>query len=275
MQLEAFRGRDLTTVFHEARRSLGDDAMILHSHTVSDGMRPMIEVLAAAPTEIRRFHRLLATEPPAVGSSRGTRHGGTQPFHIALVGPTGAGKTTTAAKLAVHAEGFGGRRVGFLALDTYRAGAIEQLQGYADVAEMPLEVVYDASEVPGARRRLASCEVIIVDTPGRGPRDIDPAWRGVLHEIRPAETHLVVPATMRLDLAAALARVYAAAGVTHALLTKLDEVPKDAMVAQLAGQLALPMRWVTDGQNIPVDLHAAGPLLLEMLDGTSMGVATA
>jgi flagellar biosynthesis protein FlhF len=226
----------------------------------------MIEVLAAAPTEIRRFHRLLAPEPPSIGASRSGRGGRSQPFHIALVGPTGAGKTTTAAKLAVHAEAFGSRRVGFLALDTYRAGAIEQLQGYADAAELPLEIVYDAAEVAGARRRLASCDVIIIDTPGRGPHGTDPAWRVILRSIQPQETHLVVPATMRIDLAAALTREFAAAGATHALLTKLDEVPNDAMVAQLAGQLALPLRWVTDGQNIPADLHTAGPLLLETLD---------
>ena len=262
MRLEAFRGRDLATVFLEARRLLGDDAMILHSRTVNDGVRPMIEVLAAAPTEIMRFHRMLAPEPPAIGVRRAGRDGRSQPFKIALVGPTGAGKTTTAAKLAVHAEAFGGRRVGFLALDTYRAGAIEQLQGYAD-ADLPLECV--TPEVAG-HRRLASCDVVIIDTPGRGPHGTDPVWRWILRSMQPTETHLVVPATMRVDLAAALTREYSAAGATHALLTKLDEVPNDAIVAQLAGQLALPMRWVTDGQNIPADLRAAGPLLLETLE---------
>ena len=156
MQLEAFRGRDLATVFVEARRLLGNDAVILHSHVVTDGPRPVIEVLAAAPSEMRRFQQLIAPRPPALGALQpggGTRP---RPFHIAVVGPTGAGKTTTAAKLAMHAEAFGNRRVGFLALDTYRAGAIEQLQGYADAAGMPFEVVYDLSQVAGARRRLAS-----------------------------------------------------------------------------------------------------------------------
>lgn len=266
MRLEAFRGRDLATVFMEARGSLGDDAMILHSRTVNDGVRPMIEVLAAAPNDIRRFHQLLSPEPPAIHNRLPGRDGASPQFTLALVGPTGAGKTTTAAKLAVHAEAFGARRVGFLALDTYRAGAIEQLQGYADAADLPLEVVYDASGIAGARKRLSSCDVIIIDTPGRGPRGTDPVWRWVLRSMQPTETHLVVPATMRVDLAAALSREYSAAGATHALLTKLDEVPNDAIVAQLAGQLALPMRWVTDGQNIPADLRIAGPLLAETLD---------
>jgi flagellar biosynthesis protein FlhF len=250
----------------EARRTLGDNAVVLHSHTVNDGLRPMIEVLATAPSEIRRFHQLLSTAPPAIGSRRLPNEARPRPFQIALVGPTGAGKTTTAAKLAVHAQAFGGRRVGFLALDTYRAGAVEQLQGYADAAELPLEIVYDATELAGARRRLAACEVIIIDTPGRGLQGKDRAWRRLLREIGPSETHLVVPATMRIDLAVDLHREYTAAGATHALLTKLDEVPHDTTVAQLAGQLGLPIRWVTDGQNIPADLQPAGPLLLETLE---------
>jgi flagellar biosynthesis protein FlhF len=66
---------------------------------------------------------------------------------LALVGPTGAGKTTTLAKLAAHAEAFGGWKVGAITIDTYRVGALEQLQLYAEVAGFPVEVVYDAREV--------------------------------------------------------------------------------------------------------------------------------
>jgi flagellar biosynthesis protein FlhF len=265
MRLEAFRGRDLGTLFVEARRSLGNDAVILHSRTVSDGTRPMIEVLATAPNDLRRFHQLLTPDPPVLASVRAGRHGRSKPFQIALVGPTGAGKTTTAAKLAVHADAFGEQRVGFLTLDTYRAGAIEQLQGYADAAELPFDVVYDRSSLSGARQRLAACDVIIIDTPGRGPHGADAAWHDILRELEPDETHLVVPATMRIDLVANLTTEFAADGVSHALITKLDEVPNDATVAQLAGRLMLPIRWITDGQCIPADLRTAGPTLLDML----------
>ena len=66
---------------------------------------------------------------------------------IALVGPTGAGKTTTAAKLAVRRGMFGAARPGLLTLDTYRVGGMEQLATYAELADVPFEVVYDAREV--------------------------------------------------------------------------------------------------------------------------------
>jgi flagellar biosynthesis protein FlhF len=182
-----------------------------------------------------------------------------------MVGPTGAGKTTTAAKLAIHPDAFGLQRVGFVALDTYRAGALEQLQSYADAAEIPLEVVYDAREVDGALKRLSACEVIIVDTPGRGPRNDGTAWRMILKALRPDETHLVVPATMRSELLTRVRNEYGATSVTHALLTKLDEVPGDTAVAEIAAQLSLPSRWCTDGQEVPTDLVTAGPRVLGTL----------
>jgi len=267
MRLELFRGRDLASVHAQARNALGLDAIIIHSRTRPEGMRMMIEVLAAEAMEIARFRRMLTPPPPHVSTSRTSRRGGSAPFVLALVGPTGAGKTTTAAKLAINADAFGGRRVGFITLDTHRAGAVEQLQGYADAAELPLEVVYDVKQLDAARKRLSSCEVIIVDTPGRGPRanDSSAAWRDVLSVLSPDETHLVMPATTRLDLVTASRADYQPLGVSHALITKFDEVPADAAIAQLTSMLALPTRWLTDGQDVPTNLQIAGPRVLEPL----------
>jgi flagellar biosynthesis protein FlhF len=265
MRLETFKGRDLSTVCAEARKAIGDDALIVHSRASREGGRTWIEVTAADPRDVSSFMRLLTPESLPTFPPLGSRRGGVRPFTLALVGPTGAGKTTTAAKLAIHPDAFGSQRVGFITLDTYRAGALEQLQSYSDAAEIPLEVVYDAREVDGALKRLASCEVIIVDTPGRGPRNDSTAWRTILRALRPDETHLVVPATMRADLLNRVRNEYGAATVTHALLTKLDEVPSDTAVAEIAARLSLPARWVTDGQEVPTDLSSAGPRVLGTL----------
>lgn len=266
MRLETFRGTDLQAVFEQARLALGEDAMVVRTSVERDGARSAVEVVAASAQEIQQLRGRLAAAAPRLPRSVGGR-GASGPFILALVGPTGAGKTTTTAKLAVHPEAFGAQRVGVIALDTYRVGALEQLQTYAEIARLPLEIVYDAREVTGAIRRLFDCDVVLVDTPGRGPRSAqhNAEWRELLRLISPDEVHLVVPASIRVDVALAARESFAPFGVTHMLLSKLDEVPGQVGVADLAFELDLPARWVTDGQDVPSDLKPAASRILATL----------
>lgn len=262
---ERFRGADLSRVADRARRSLGDDVMILHTRTVRDGGVPMVEVLAAPSTAIDRVRTLL--QPAPLPSTLRKADG--RPYCIALVGPTGAGKTTTAAKLAVRRGMFGGARPGLLTIDTYRVGGMEQLATYAELADVPFEVVYDAKEIDAAMKRLSgTCDVIIVDTPGRSPAsaELTERWRSLLDAIGPDEVHLVLPASLRADLAVDIGRAYATTrthrGATHLLISKLDEVPRERGVTDLALSLEMPTRWITDGQDVPADLKPGVPRLL-------------
>lgn len=262
--LERFLGADLTNVAERARRSFGDDVMILHTRMVRDGGVPMVEVMAASATSLDRVRTRVEAKPfPAFTKPNG------RPYCIALVGPTGAGKTTTAAKLAVKKGAFGSARVGLVTIDTYRVGGMEQLNTYAELADVPFEVVYDASEVDAALKRLSMCDVVIVDTPGRSPAaspELTERWRSLLDAFTPDEVHLVVPATLRADLALHAARAYRTTrehrGATHVLLTKLDEVPREAGVADLALSLELPTRWIADGQDVPTDLKPGASRIL-------------
>lgn len=265
LQAERFRGADLSRVSDRARRTLGDDVMILHTRTVRDGGVPMVEVLAAPSFAIDTVRSRLAPTPlPA-----SLRKADGRPYCIALVGPTGAGKTTTAAKLAVRRGMFGGARCGLLTIDTYRVGGMEQLATYAELADVPFEVVYDAREVDGAMKRLSqSCDVIIIDTPGRSPAsaELTERWRSLLDTIAPDEVHLVLPASLRADLAVDIGRAYATSrahcGATHLLISKLDEVPRERGVTDMALSLEMPARWVTDGQDVPADLKPGVQRLL-------------
>ncbi|MBC8087970.1 MAG: hypothetical protein H7Z40_11950 [Phycisphaerae bacterium] len=254
--LERFRGADLSSVADRARRSFGDDVMILHTRIVRDGGVPMVEVMAAPATALERVRSRLEAAPFRTL----LKEPGARPYCIALVGPTGAGKTTTAAKLAAKRGLFGAARVGLITIDTYRVGGMEQLSTYADLADVPFEVVYDASEIDAALKRLSACDVVIVDTPGRSPSatELTERWRALLDAFKPDEVHLVIPATLRADLALHAARSYGATrdhrGATHMLLTKLDEVPRETGIADLALSLELPTRWIADGQDVPTDL---------------------
>ena len=262
--LERFRGADLSSVSRRARLSFGDDVMLLHTRQVRDGGVPMVEVMAASATALDRVRARLEAKPfpPSFRKPDG------RPYCIALVGPTGAGKTTTAAKLAIKAGAFGNARVGLITIDTYRVGGMEQLSTYAELAGVPFEVVYDESEIASTLKRLSMCDVVIIDTPGRSPAatELTERWRSLLDAFNPDEVHLVVPATLRADLALHAARAYNRTrlhvGSTHLLLTKLDEVPRDTGVSDLALSMELPARWIADGQDVPADLRPGAARIL-------------
>lgn len=270
MNIQTFRGRDIRRLTLAAEAALGADAMIVRT-TVLRTNPPQVEVLAASGEDMERLRRRI--EPTPLRTPAGGNLG--RPLTIALVGPTGAGKTTTLAKLAANPNAFGGWKVGLLTIDTFRTGALEQLESFAQVMSLPLEVVYSADEVAAAMERLERCDVVLVDSPGRSPRhpEHNRAWTELLGKIAPDEIHLVIPAPMRLDAAIATLDAYEALGVSHLLLSKLDEVPDDAGVADAAVEMRLPARWITDGQEIPIDLHTAVPRILQSVAGYTGGLS--
>jgi flagellar biosynthesis protein FlhF len=259
MPLERFTGRDFGALLARARTALGEEAVIV-SVRRGEGADPAeLELIAADPDTALGLGS--GTEPPPGASAMRplarSRQG--SPLLVALVGPTGAGKTTTLAKLANHPQVFGGWPAGLLCLDTYRIGAVEQLRVYAELSGLPLEVAHDASEVPGALRRLAGCEVVLVDTAGRGPRQASEVATLLrpLRALGRLEVHLVLPAGLRPELARRYVVHHRPLQVTHLVVTKLDECPEDDAVFTLADAFGLGLRWACDGQEVPHDLHPA------------------
>lgn len=267
MPLKTYRGTAVGSLLGQARAELGPDAVIIRTEKVEGG----IELVAADPETAEAIGKLLRKDrpvaagrpDPASEQKVADAPAPAGPDILAFVGPTGAGKTTAVAKLAAHPRVFGGKRVGLLALDTYRVGAIEQLSTHASVLGVPLEPVYEPGDLSRAMKRLARCQVILVDCPGRGPRaqrDADAAHR-ILTEIAPREVHLALPAGLQRELARRHMDHYVARGATHLLATKVDEVPDDWTLFDLAAERALPMRWLADGQRVPQDLRSAAPRL--------------
>ncbi len=265
MQLETFRGPDLHAVVHQVRMVLGEDAMIIRTHARKRAGENFVEVVAARAEAVEAFKRRLDGGAAAARRARSRRRIG--PYRIALVGPGGSGKTTAAVKLALHPRGVGGdKRVGLISLDTYRVGAVEELQTYAEIADLPLEVLYHARETRAAIHRMRGCDVVLIDTPGRWNTESDEAsWLGILRELDPDEVHLVLPAGLRIDVAGLVRERLGEAGITHVLFSKLDHLPNEDGLATLAEAVGLPTRWVVDGHDIPGSLAPAAPRILASL----------
>ena len=178
---------------------------------------------------------------------------------VALVGPTGVGKTTTIAKLAANFRLKEKRKVGLITVDTYRIAAVEQLRTYADIIDLPMAVVSTPREMREAVARMSDLELILLDTAGRSPRDEVKIQelKTLLTEANADEVHLVLSATAGASSLVRTAQQFAAAGTTALLLTKLDEVDGLGNLPPLLRSSRLPISYVTHGQNVPDDIEAA------------------
>jgi flagellar biosynthesis protein FlhF len=178
---------------------------------------------------------------------------------VALVGPTGVGKTTTIAKLAANYRLREKRRVGLITVDTYRVAAVEQLRTYADIIDLPMEVVATPREMREAVARMSHLDLVLMDTAGRSPRDEVKIQelKSMLAEAEPDEVHLVLSSTAGSKSLISTADKFAEVGTTALLLTKLDEAHSLGHLASLVRECELPVSYLTDGQNVPDDIQVA------------------
>ena len=180
---------------------------------------------------------------------------------IALVGPTGVGKTTTIAKLAANYRLKEKRNVGLITVDTYRIAAVEQLRTYADIIDLPMQVVSTPREMREAVRRLDGLDLILMDTAGRSPRDDIKIQelKSFLTEAGADEVHLVLSSVTGARTLATTAQRFAGIGTTALILTKLDEATGLGNLLPLLRAAKLPLSYITDGQNVPDDIDTADP----------------
>jgi|SRR5690606_5444845 len=207
---------------------------------------PSAQVIAE--TMARRLEPLAADQEPAA------------PVEV-FVGPPGAGKTTTIAKLAAQARARGHARPTLVAADGYRVGAVEQLRLYAEILGLPFVVARTALDLERAVGTAG--RPMLVDTAGRSPadrgiRDLFDALSG-----RPGvRTHLVMPAGLGTRDAERVLDRYAPAAFRRVVLTKVDETESAAGVIGVLRARALPVSWIGCGQMVPEDLLRANGRLL-------------
>jgi flagellar biosynthesis protein FlhF len=175
-----------------------------------------------------------------------------------FVGPPGAGKTTTVAKIAAQERARRGARLRLVSADGFRVGAVEQLRLYADIIGAP----FVAARTPGDldRALIEATGTVLVDTAGRSPRD--GAAREVLAILRGARglrTHLVVPAGSSAREVSRLIALHADAKLDRLVLTKVDEAESSGAMASVLRDSGLKVSYLGTGQRVPDDLLRATP----------------
>src|SRR5690606_18116979 len=178
---------------------------------------------------------------------------------IALVGPTGAGKTTTIAKLAARfAARHRARDVALVTTDCERAGALEQLQALGRRLGITVCEAQGPERLQEALEQLVDYPLVLVDTTGHAPRD-----RAVFSQIlwlraaKRVRSLLVLPANAHPHDLGEVIRRYRPAKPEGAVLTKLDETGRPGSALSVLARHGLGLAYTTGGQQVPSDLDAA------------------
>ncbi|TFE24411.1 flagellar biosynthesis protein FlhF [Cohnella luojiensis] len=180
---------------------------------------------------------------------------------VHFVGPTGVGKTTTIAKLAADQSFSHRRNVGFITADTYRIAAVDQLRTYADILNVPLEVVFSPSELTRAYKKLSDHDLLFMDTAGRNYRNelFVSEVNSLLAPGEQTETILVLSMTHKYGDMKMVASQFAKYGVNQLLLTKFDETDSFGAVINLVKEFDFRISYITCGQAVPDDIKPFDP----------------
>jgi len=201
---------------------------------------------------------------------------GKGPALIALVGPTGVGKTTTVAKLAANFRLREKRRVGLITIDTYRIGAVEQLRTYAQIIDVPLEVVMTPQQLSQSVARMSDQDIVLIDTAGRGQRDTVKLneLKAFFAAVRPNEVHLVLSGAGREAVLSETVERFAGIGIDRVIFTKLDEAVGFGVVLSCLKKANAALSYVTTGQDVPDDIEVGqGRKLANLIVGNATETA--
>ncbi|WP_233077997.1 flagellar biosynthesis protein FlhF [Rheinheimera soli] len=180
---------------------------------------------------------------------------------VALVGPTGVGKTTTVAKLAAQfAKRHGADQVALITTDSFRIGAYEQLATFGRIIGCPVKQVKDSEELAMLLNQLQQRKLILIDTAGMSQRDVRLAEKlaSLVHNSRvKIKSYLVLSATSQARVMQETVEHFKRIPLAGCIFTKLDECLSLGEIINVAIQNALPVSYLTHGQRVPEDIEMA------------------
>ncbi|MDA9556844.1 flagellar biosynthesis protein FlhF [Vibrio sp.] len=196
---------------------------------------------------------------------------------VALVGPTGVGKTTTIAKLAARsAMEYGPENIALVSTDTYRIGAHEQLAIYGRIMGCTVKVAKSPEEMSKILRSLSNKKLVLIDTAGMGQRDLrlTEQLETLMHESGAnIHSYLVLPATVQRNVLQETLEHFKHIPLSGCIMTKLDESLSLGEFLNMVVENSLPVAYIANGQRVPEDIILAKPKYIvakanELLDRT-------
>jgi len=179
---------------------------------------------------------------------------------VALIGPTGVGKTTTAAKLAAsYALKHGNRKVGLITIDNYRVAAYDQLKVYGKLIDIPVRCAESNAELSTILNDYYDKELIVIDTAGLGQYDKhNTEQAAILDQDRfNVKKSLVISATTQNKAINDIMNSFECYAPNDCIITKMDESPSQGQIIDSIILKNLPVSFITDGQQVPEDIQPA------------------
>lgn len=178
---------------------------------------------------------------------------------IALVGPTGVGKTTTISKLAANYTILDKKKVSLITVDTYRIAAVEQLRTVGEIIGVPVEVVFTPQNLRNSITNNSDKEIIFIDTAGRSHRNAIQMSeiKGFLEAAAPDDVFLVLSACTRCKDMLDIIEKYEPLNIKKIIFTKLDETTTYGAILNLIDKSKKHLSYFTTGQSVPDDIEIA------------------
>lgn len=178
---------------------------------------------------------------------------------MVFVGPTGVGKTTTIAKLAGKLALRDKKKVGLITIDTYRIGAVDQLRTYAEIMNLPFEVVFTVKEMEETLENLKECDIILIDTTGRSSKNAMQLseLRVFIEKVQKPSINLVVSSTTKNKDLKSIIDGYSELKYNYIIITKVDETNTYGCIYNIARLSQKPISYITNGQSVPDNIEIA------------------